>query len=196
MKNLKQADIKVLNLTVSSNNAANFAGWQKPAFTNSIYLIESLGTIVVDEEFLKDKFGEIEYAAKLDEFNPAGVIITDYFADAILSYKAKKGAVKYDDLLGEYFYSGNLNHARGYINAIIKTNYQEDNKELIEKFKSGQFKNISDLFELDLFKEFTNDIYTRLGFCYSTNPNFVNDFNKADTYKTVWHYQLKIELLQ
>ena len=183
---------EVLNITLPINTAANSAGWQTSIFSNSIFMLETLGTMIVDEEFFINKFGKLEYIAKLEEFHPCGIIITDYVADAIMFYKSKNNLKTYDDILGEYLYiPSNINLNRGYINGIIKTNYKERHKSLFDNLSNNNL-NITSLSEDSLFQDFINELYSSLGFSYSFNKNFKTEFSKYDIYQTVWHYELKI----
>ena len=91
-------------------------------FTNSPYINETLGTMIVDEAFLQEKFGGFTYAAKLtdDKIQPYGVYITDYVADAILKTNAKYRDMNYNYILGKYQYWDST-LPQSYINGIINT---------------------------------------------------------------------------
>ena len=182
--------IEVLNYTVPLSNSSKFAGYDKPLFGNSPYLLETLGTMIVDEEELTEKFGQLEYVAKLEDFHPCGVLITDYVADCILAGSAINGNKSYEDILGPYFYSI-LNMNRGYINGIIKTDYKETYEDLFAEFKDGTLTLASSASDQRLI-DFTSDIYTSLGFSYTLNPNFKADILEHDVYQSVWHYALTI----
>ena len=85
---------EVLTYSIPIITRQNFTGKQKTVFTNSIYCDETLGSIIVDEEFLTSNFGDLEYLAISDNLNSSGIFITDYVADSILAknviYKNKK----------------------------------------------------------------------------------------------------------
>ena len=51
--------------------------------------------MIVDDNFLNNKFEDLKFAAKLEDFQPFGVVITDYFADSIKTFQP--GAFKYLD---------------------------------------------------------------------------------------------------
>ena len=183
--------LEVLNYTVPISNSEKFAGRNnKPLLSNSLYILETLGTIIVDEDYLIDKYGKLEYVVKLDEFHPCGVLITDYVADCIIASSGKNGNKTYEDILGLYYYS-TLKMNRGYINGIIKTNYKEKYQALFDDFKNGKITLNSSSSDNRIL-DFTSDIYTSLGFSYTLNQNFNNDIVDYDTYQSVWHYSLTI----
>ena len=90
-----------------------------------------LGTIVVDEAFFEEKLGEVKYLAKLDEFHPGGIVITDYVADAIRLHNEAYLNKSYEELLGYYTW-GDLYGYRGYINGIVETGYRDRYKNLCD----------------------------------------------------------------
>ena len=184
---------EVLNITLPIQTAANSAGWQNSIFDKSIYINETLGTILADEDFLVSKFGEIEFVARLDEFKSSGIFITDYVADAI-KYHKSLGNIKSDnDILGEYKYVlSNLNLNRGYINGIIKTDYSTKYKPLIEKFYNKSV-NINDILGDELFQQLSADVYSKLGYSYAIDENYVENFIKDDVFQSTWTYGLKFD---
>ena len=137
-------------------------------------LNETFGTLCVDEEFFNRRVGKLEYTAKLDEFNPGGVLITDYVADMILLnaplYKGK-GKV-HEDLLGYYAYSV-ATSKEAYINGIIKTDYQEKHGELLKKVLKSKDKDLQDIYETKEYLSFLGDLYEYLGYSYTFNPDFL-----------------------
>ena len=159
--------------------------------SKSIYISETFGTMIVDEAFLAEKFGsEITYAAKVDEFKPYGVIITDYTADAILtSYKKYKGYT-YEDLLGNYYYQTTQYLPHCYINGIIDTGYKDRYSDFIKQFQGKSNLNLTALYELDEFKALFAEIYNYLGYSYTTNPDFVEAVQNAWLVFHTPHYLL------
>ena len=87
-----------LNLTQSTVSAGIATG----IFGDSPYILEPLGTLVVNEAFLESKFGELKYLERADNFHPTGVIITDYLADIILLSGQVDYADRYEELIGPY----------------------------------------------------------------------------------------------
>ncbi len=161
-------------------------------FTNSPYISETLGTLIVDEEFLQQKFGEVTYVVKLDEdeFKPYGVLITDYVADAVLATNTKYKHKTYEDILGK-FLNPSSTLEQGYVNGIIYTGYKERYQDFLDSLKDVKSFNISDLYEMEEFQKLTSEIYGTLGYCFTTNPNFEEDLYKTSlaTLQTP-HYRL------
>ncbi len=205
-----QGDIyPVLSFTVSVKSRAIRHGLANNLFSNSPYLAETLGTIVVDDAFLEEKFDTLTYEAKLDEFRPYGVLITDYIADAILMSNTRYKYQSYEDLLGKYYEQG-YNRERAYINGIIDTGYEERYQDFLAAFKDKKDLNLADFYENEDFQNFTSEVYDNLGYCYTTNPNFAQSYSNsvmeadqvthyllnfngvadytAQVYPTVWNY--------
>lgn len=182
---------EVYSHTTVITNMRNQAGEKKNIFSNSIYIQETVGLIIVDEVYLIEKFGkdnEVKYVAKLDSYYEAGVIITDYVADCILlnnptyqKYLLKEN--KYDYLLGQYFAH---DYKRTYINAIIDTGYKEKYKEI---FNSSNIDLESLKENKELVTSFSNDVYTRLGMTYTLNKNFLEDYPKYETNDYFFFYK-------
>lgn len=182
---------EVYSHTTVITNMRNQAGEKKNIFSNSIYIQETVGLIIVDEVYLIEKFGkdnEVKYVAKLDSYYEAGVIITDYVADCILlnnptyqKYLLKEN--KYDYLLGQYYAH---DYKRTYINAIIDTGYKEKYKEI---FNSSNIDLESLKENKELVTSFSNDVYTRLGMTYTLNKNFLEDYPKYETNDYFFFYK-------
>ncbi len=165
-------------------------------FTNSPYILETLGTMIVEESFLESKFGEIEYLARAEEFHPSGVIITDYVADAIMLSGQVLYAKNYESLIGEYHWNRSSRSncvSRGYINGIIYTGYKEKYEDLFEMIKNGELETLNDMFSNEDFSAFVTDIYDGLGFTYSLNPDFKNSLLTDPIWDFVWHYTLAFD---
>lgn len=144
------------------------------AYISRTGLNETFGTLCVDEEFFNRRIGKLEYTAKLDEFNPGGVLITDYVADMILlnaPLHRGKGKV-HEDLLGYYAHSV-ATTKNAYINGIIKTDYQEKHGELLEKVLKSKDKDLQDIYETKEYLSFLGDLYEYLGYSYTLNPDFL-----------------------
>jgi ABC-type lipoprotein export system ATPase subunit len=179
----------ILSYTVPISTSGNSAGYKRSYFSNSIYICESLGTLVVNEDFLTKKFGEISYLAKAETESPIGVIITDYIADCILTNTKNYSGKTYDDLVGNYYYTS-PNFRRVYINGIIDTDYKTEHKEFIDKYNSKAFPDIFALHEDMGFLNFTNSVFDSLGFCFSLNPSFREDFVGNNEVDLLWHHKL------
>ena len=178
-------------MPIQDSSSEFSAGWSSSFLTaNSVYIRALLGTLVVDEAFLTEKFGEITYLAKLDEFHPGGIIITDYVADAIRMHNVAYFNKTYEELLGSYTWGASYGY-RGYINGIIETGYKERYQDLCASVAMKD-KTLSELANDPLMIRFTNEIYSHLGFGYSLNPNFATDFGENNPCEIVWHQKLNI----
>lgn len=183
---------EVLNYTIPIVLSGSFAGCTKTSLSSTPYLTEALGTMIIDESFLSNKFGKIEYVAKLDQFHPSGVIITDYLADSIRLQNVNYVKKPYEDLLGSYTFGKNYG-ARGYINGIIKTNYKETYNDLIKKFENKKITSLAEIAETKEAQSFASDVYSKLGFCYTFNKDFIESNYNNPVYETVWHHKLNID---
>lgn len=180
----------IYNHTIPIVNSNNMLGLNRALdFSSSPIIYETLGTIYVEENIIQETYGELTYLALADTYNPAGVYISDYVADCILStaplYKGK--GYTYSDIVS-YYYASNATYKRSYINGIFKTNYLERYQDIFELYLSGQIKDYTDLFEREDFVNFTSEIYSLLGFNLTYNPNFVDDFVK-ENFSTVAYGQ-------
>ncbi len=177
-------------MPIQDSSSEFSAGWSSSFLTaNSVYVRALLGTIVVDEAFFEEKLGEVKYLAKLDEFHPGGIVITDYVADAIRLHNEAYLNKSYEELLGYYTW-GDLYGYRGYINGIVETGYRDRYKNLCDSVLRGDVKNVSDLAEDPDMINFNNEIYSFLGFGYSLNPDFSIAFGKNYPCEIVWHHKL------
>ena len=183
----------VINFSVpiSRNNITQALGFS--SLYSTVNLSESLGTMIVDEAFLKDRFGEIEYAVARDRFDPRGVIITDYVADLILAKNKLFKNKTYEDILRTGVYLSGNNVDTAIINAIIKTDYKERHKELYDRLTSGKLSMSAAIAKDIGASEMIDDVYNRLGYCYTTNQNFLEDINNSDSSIFANTYVLSVE---
>ena len=156
------------------------------------YMTETFGTLVIDDDFLARKFGEVTFAAKAEVQRPYGVYITDYVADGILttgnqSYRGKS----YDALVGKYYLT-NSGTPSAYINGIIYTGYRERYQDVMEMIAGVKdfSQMMVELYENPSFQKLTQEIYDSLGFSYTTNPNFKEDLQKTPFATSSPHYRL------
>ena len=171
-------------------NHGTYWGTNTNHFYKGIFMSETFGTMVVDEEFLANKFGTVEFVAEADVKTRYGVYITDYVADCALEISSKYKDKTYDDLLGGFFIAGYYS-PRMYVNGIIKTDYKEKYGEIIESVKKGAI-DVSSIGENEELQGLLTDVYARLGFCYSLNPNFVNDFLVSPLSGYPSHYKINV----
>lgn len=185
---------KVYKSNIIINQSQVSAGMSSNVFDESLYSIEPLGVMVVDEAFLIEKYGELKYAAKSETFHPTGIIITDYLADIMLKSGQLTYAKTYEDLLGEYHWGVREEYncvSRGYINAIIDTGYKDKHKNLLSNFGKINEENLSKLLENEDVLSLVDDIHTMYGFCYCLNPNFYEESIENPSWDMVWHYALQ-----
>ena len=188
---------EVLKYDIHISLSSVSAGISRTFFSKPPYVLESIGTIIVDEEFLERKFGEIKYLAKAEEFHPTGVIITDYIADAIMLCGRVPYAVSYESLIGEYHWNGGGTMyscvSRGYINGIIYTGYKVKYAEMFDLIAKGELESYADIKENEKFAKFIEEVYSGLAFCYTTNPNFKEDALTNPSWEMLWHYTLSFD---
>ena len=159
---------------------------------NNPYVRQTIATLVVDDAFLEGAFGEVEYAARRSTFHPQGVIITDYVADAILlrtNYIGKD----YDYLIQWGYTLSGWNYDAFIINGIIKTDYKERYEGLFEKLKKNPSLSMIELYEDPDFQAFSQDVYARLGYSYTTNQTFLEDYLAAENWRYPSFYHLAFE---
>ena len=191
-----QGDIyPVLSLTVSVTSFnASYTGIGDSYFKGTPYLTSGLGTLVVDEEFLTKKFGDFEWAAKVDQFIPEGLVITDYLADAILAANPNYEGKTYQDLLQEYCVLPRYYH-RMYINGIIYTGYREQYAGLLERAQQRGYNLATD----EEFRAFLEDVYDRLGYTYATNPDFeqeyINSYLTDDIFGYKFNFNNSVDII-
>lgn len=138
------------------------------------YARQTYGTIVCDEEYLIDVYGvdgKLNYIGDLKD-ESYGLIITDYVADSIIYFNSKDYTTR-EDLLGKNIYSSTIAY-RGYINAIIDTDYEEKYDTLKTRLMS-EYDNLitqnkeSQIIKTDTFLDFAKYVRHYLGMAYSVN---------------------------
>ena len=185
---------KVYKSGIIINQSQVSAGMSSNVFDESLFIIEPLGVMVVDEKFLIERFGKLEYIAKAEYIHPTGIIITDYIADLMLSSGQLTYADNYEDLLGEYHWGSRESYScvsRGYINGIIETGYKDKYKNLFSGIGKLSLNNVNKLMENEELLTLVDDIHTKYGFCYTLNPDFYEDTTKNPSWDMVWHYALQ-----
>lgn len=186
----------VLKYTINLFSSTVSAGMDTNIFDDLPYILEPLGTIVVDEDFLTQKYGEVSYLAKAEEFHPTGVIITDYIADIILLSDQVSYATDYESLIGTYHWGNKDAYncvSRGYINGILDTGYRETYANVIREITNNGHADVDTLMQDARILQLVEDIHTKYGFCYSLNPNFCTDALVNPAWETIWHYSLQFD---
>lgn len=183
----------VYNITAQIKKTDNTAGIVSNYFNDFIYLAESFGTMVVDDDFLRNKFDKdgVEYHAQAKEYKPYGVIITDYIADAIMIYTTYSGQ-NYESLIGDFYLRPGFITPHIYINAIINTGYKERYSDLFDLINSGKLSKKQDFLDNEDYLNFSKEVYEKLGYNYSTNDNFLNDYFDCYGYNIVWQQEIYI----
>ena len=147
-------------------------------YLRELYITQSLGTLVCDEEYLTSRFGVNGQLNIIDGSlgdKPYGIIITDYMADSIK-------ALTDDKTIPKNALCGKVVANRQYINAIIDTNYEEEFADLFNYYKdlaSGKDRSA----DKDYFKtratEFMSAVQKYYGIAYTINPNYQTDVKDA-----------------
>lgn len=171
-------------LTSSYDNISRGLRDSGLSFSNSIYpSTNGLGVLITNEEYLTNLYGvngELVVLSGDLDLNPYGIVITDYFADSILSKNTKyisTGMDKYEKLIN----TDTPIMSRYSINAVIDTGYEEKYKSIIEEvakmklFPSEATKIKAKLLKSELVKELISESNSYLNIGYSFNPNFIED---------------------
>ena len=163
------------SLPISTSNITQEKAIAAKTNISNFYLKETYGTLVTDEQYLIRIFGKdgkLNVLAGNLTDKPYGVIITDYIADSII-YNFPTKYTSYEDLIGDYKPSTGL---RGYINAIIETDYKEKYGDYIEQhlkeakeIAEGKRVTLSDTNRVNELSSYTKKY---LGLNYSLNKDF------------------------
>lgn len=180
----------------SSQVSGYFPGSSGYLSNDSLYVYQTMGTAVVDKDYLNNTFNngeEIEVlAGELnDTEHPYGVILTDYLADSI-NY-INKLSLSYQDMIGQMFVK-QQGDSKFFVSAIIKTNYKERYKELFSRFdeiknKTNFIEEYKKLLNEDIFLDFYSSIVNgeNVSF-FSINKDFLDAIKKdysATNYVTI-----------
>lgn len=169
----------VLNLSVPVNSNQNAMGLNTTYITKGFYLRESLGTLVVDWEFLQRKIGpEAMIIAQLDEPRPEGLYITDYLADCIIALNGNYRKKTYNDIIGDYKPAG-WTYDTMAINGIIYTGYREKHGAILQEIANTKNFNVADFYTNKAYVAFSNDLYDFLGYSYSLDQNYLQNVHKT-----------------
>jgi len=156
-------------------------------FTNesSIYVPSGLGVSVVDNDFLSDRFNNIELAAgslyKIEESNK--LIITDYLADSFIYFNS---ALKSEDPNDPYqvILSNMVGEGaqRYQIGAIINTHYKErynvifESLDYISSHPDRATEIATEVYSSKIYSIFKDEIFSSLAIGYSLNPNYIEEY--------------------
>lgn len=181
----------ILSVAVPVTSYKNMSGVKATKFSYGVAATESLGTICVDEKFFEEKLGEIDYIAQVRKFDPIGVVITDYLADVILANNPNYKGKSYASLIGDYMPDAS---GVGYIkiNAIIRTNYEERYKELIDRIVEKKETDLAVLYNDVSFQKLSSELYSFLAYSYTYNTNYVEDYlaYEDEDHTYAWSHKL------
>lgn len=182
----------ILSVSVPVTTYQNSAGVKTNSFAYGVAATESLGTVVVDEAFLTEKLGKLEYLIRVRNEDPLGVYITDYLADAILATNSRYKGKTYPDLIGEYMpEDAGVGHI--YINGIIKTGYADRYKELIDRVTVEKETDLVALYNDEEFQKLSSELYSFLAYSYTFNANYVEDYLSGEAsgdHTYAWSHKL------
>lgn len=184
----------ILSVSVPITTYRNASGVKTNFFAYGVAATESLGTVVVDEGFLEEKLGKLEFLIRVRNEDPLGVYITDYLADAILATNSRYKGKSYTDLMGEYV-PDETGAGRIYINGIIKTDYEARYQELIDRITVEKETDLATLYNDEAFQKLSSELYTFLGYTYTFNPNYMEDYLSADAsdHTYAWSHKLRFD---
>lgn len=160
-----------------TNTAFSYGIKQNVIASKSIYVSTSKGTLVCNEEFVKDRFEKFNLLAENKTYEKYGFYITDYIADSLILYKSKYKT--YDDLLGPYV---PVQACYGYINGVIETNYKEKFSSIIETINHLNEKEFKEYCRSAEYQEFYDYVLNYLAISYSFEPDFIEHFNESCQY--------------
>ena len=160
--------------------------------SNGFYPLQTLGTAIVDDDYLSRRFGDENgkltiLAGSLDNCRTGySLIITDYIADAITDTFSKFAYYKdYQHRIGPRKHLYDISRIFGGYNSqigcIIKTDYKEKYKTVLEKYNELKNKKptkneITQFQYSDDFVNYFNDIVTgELTLDFTLNQNFYQD---------------------
>ncbi len=164
---------------------------------HGLYSSCTLGTAIVNKEFLNKTFSEGEECIvlagsleNLDDENSTKLIITDYAADSIIDTFLGVKDLTYDDLIGNFkgcssHNAGIVGFSNAAIGAIIKTDYKTKYGDLIERYEKIKNDNfpiddLTDFASSEEYAEYFSDIYNgELALSYSLNPSFYNTIKEV-----------------
>lgn len=151
---------------------------------HGIYITTSgLGVLQCDEKYLKSLYGVdgelIVLSGKLD-LNPYGIIVTDYYADALLNTNPNLISNSGD------IYSNLINtkeplNRRYNINAVVYTGYKERYKWIFDKIEEARVfpteirKIMEEVKNSEITLNFINEVDNYLSIAYTFNDNFVEE---------------------
>lgn len=162
--------------------------------TNKFYPNGFSGTVVVDKDYLNNKFNNGEEVEVLagdidDKVHKTGIILTDYLVDAYNDIQ--KANLTYADFIGEFIPPFKYTGLSFYCNAVIKTNYKIKFKKLYDEYiaikNNGYvYDDLINFTKTDDYENYINEIVNGdIGVAYTLNPNFLNDVKENDEFCSI-----------
>lgn len=185
----------ILSVSVPVTSYKNALGIKNTKFSYGVSATESLGTVVVDRAFIEEKLGSFELVASVRNEDPLGVYITDYLADMILATNGKYKGQNYTNLL-EYYSPDNSGIGGVYINGIIRTDYAERYRELIERVTVNKENDLVALYNDEQFQKLSSELYSFLAYSYTFNENYVEDYLSEENsayHRYAWSHALSFD---
>ena len=175
---------ELFNLVLDYGQFSNLAHYHKPNILNPalVYYNGTRGTLITNKEYAESLFGEIEYLYLAEEIKDYGIYITDYSADAILTYSSHIFN-SYESILGAHRSMDVSEYA--YVNGIIKTGYKEKHKNVIDKLNNINIskEEIQELSKTSEYLSFIDEVLQIYSISYTFNPNFKEDFLVSNSKK-------------
>lgn len=153
------------SLYMTNNNLNRFMNSEYFNKT-SPYPTCTLGTLVCNEEYVRERFGDFKLLAEADVYEKGGFYITDYVADAImlnLNYKS------YESILGKY---KPVKAIYGYVNGIIETNYKVKYEGVLKNLATMNSNQLKEYVSSKEYQEFYDYVSYYLGITYSFEPDY------------------------
>lgn len=147
----------------------------------TFYCHTGIGVLQATEEYLiklYGKDGKLNVLSGEITSEGDGVVVTDYFADSILTYDPAMRLTDDELAAGGDKYAkiakGNMLYARYRVAAVIQTGYKERYAPLLEALQNG--KELADMGG-DLAVRFYEELGESLNLAYSVNPGFSEAYN-------------------
>ena len=181
----------ILSVSVPITSYKNASGVKNSYFSYGVVATESLGTVIVEPEFFEQTLGELDYVLCQREFDPLGVVITDYLADVILATNPAYKGKTYADLLGTYR-PDDSGVGQIVINGIVRTDYKQRYEDLINRVVEEKQTDIELLYNDEEFQKLSSELYSFLAYSYTFNPNYVQDYLSAQEAGALWSHKLQM----
>ncbi len=164
----------LINFSVQNAGATDTLAQKKVKIDTNPYNVDATGGLLItDEEFVKNKFGKLEFLATADVQRDDGIFITDYLADSVILNRPDQ-QLTYRDLLQEVHW--NTYQSWAYVNGIIYTGYKQRYKDIIEILSDPQLSkaDIREFIKNEKCLEMFDELTQYLNIAYTFNKDFVD----------------------